>query len=485
MMKVRTAMVLSLATQYSVQVLQLFSVLILARLLTPAEIGIFSVALALINIVTDFRTFGVGQYVIQEQALSKEKMSAATGVMYLISWPIGIMLVLTSPLVAEFYMEPRLQGVILVVSCNFFLAPMNGVTPAYLRREMAFGKLYFVRICSAIVRVGIVLSLAFIGFGHMSLAWASLAGAATTVLALNFVRPAEVPFLPGFRELREVVKFGSFASGAAMLKQATLALPDLVIGRMLSMEAVGIFSRGWGFVRNFVRSVTSGIRPVVLPYFADQHREGNAAGWAYQKAVAYMTCLGWPAYGFLFFMADPLIHILFGDQWGASVPVAQGLCIWGCFRAFIVFSTEVLTAVGGVKKAFYKELLSLFLRFGVIVIAVPYGLQTVAFAFGLIGVVELLIVARLTHRQIGVGLLKTLAAGTKSLLVSLYALLVPLLVYLYMDVSTGNLWLPLLIAFPGMVVGWLIGVAHSRHHVFVEIKKVWWLALRKWQQRAA
>ncbi len=68
-----------------IQIVSLFSVAILARLLTPSEVGVFAVASSLTFLASELRALGVGQYLVREEEINQQKIRSATGLMICIS----------------------------------------------------------------------------------------------------------------------------------------------------------------------------------------------------------------------------------------------------------------------------------------------------------------------------------------------------------------------------------------------------------------
>ena len=81
--------------------MQFVSILILARLLTPEQIGIYTVAVATISLAQMVRDFGVSQYLIQEKALSREKVAAALSLTASIAWVLGILIFAAAPYISR------------------------------------------------------------------------------------------------------------------------------------------------------------------------------------------------------------------------------------------------------------------------------------------------------------------------------------------------------------------------------------------------
>ena len=86
MANIRRSLAFSTLDSYISLVLQLGSTVVLSRLLTPEETGIFAVAAVFASLASTFRDFGVAEFLIQEKALTSDKIRAALTVNITISW---------------------------------------------------------------------------------------------------------------------------------------------------------------------------------------------------------------------------------------------------------------------------------------------------------------------------------------------------------------------------------------------------------------
>lgn len=92
MTSVRKALGFSVLAQSSIQFISFITIAILARLLTPSEIGVFAVASSVAFLAIELRSLGVGQYLIREKEISHEKIRAATGLMMVASWGLAVII---------------------------------------------------------------------------------------------------------------------------------------------------------------------------------------------------------------------------------------------------------------------------------------------------------------------------------------------------------------------------------------------------------
>src|SRR5947209_2712053 len=138
---IRRSLVRSFLDKYSALAIGIITNLALARILTPSEVGIFSIAASLVGLASSLRQFGIGSYLIQEKELTLARQRSAIGVAVVITWSIGTLLAIASGVIADIYRQLGVQSVILTLALNFFFIPFTMVVVMVLRREMRFGAL--------------------------------------------------------------------------------------------------------------------------------------------------------------------------------------------------------------------------------------------------------------------------------------------------------------------------------------------------------
>src|SRR5213076_2620440 len=94
---------------------------------------------------------------------------------FLFAWPLAALIAGLSVPLAWFYREPRLAPLLQLLSVNFLLLPFSSLSLPLLRRQMRFGAICALNLCHELCNVAVALTLAWRGFGFLSLAWASVA----------------------------------------------------------------------------------------------------------------------------------------------------------------------------------------------------------------------------------------------------------------------------------------------------------------------
>lgn len=472
MSKTRKAVYLSAVARYSDMIIQFVSVMVIARLLTPEEIGIFSISVAFIALAQTLREFGLGAYLVQERQLDRDRIRGAFGVALVLAWAIAAMIAAAGTPLSIFYGRDGIRDVLLVLALTFVVSPLGLPAQAMLIRELQFGKLYVIQLISSVTQVACGITLALLGFSYLSMALASLAGSLVSVAALAVIRGDLVFMTPSLSGWRRIAAFGGFASGANLVGTIGVNMAELIIGRMLGFSAVAYYSRATGLLNMFRMTVQATVMSVALPAFADQYRSGIDMRPDYGRAAALMTGLAWPFYGMLALLAHPVIRLLYGDQWDAAVTVTQILCLAGAVLSLIVLAGPLLTAIGQVKANLRREVAIQVPRAAFTLVASLHSLEAVAVAQVAACLVGLWATQSATRRFIGFGNGDLVRSTWRSLAVTaatLAAAAVPLLVA-GQGAEEAFPWRALVLPALGGACGWLAAVFLVDHPIRQEIR---------------
>ena len=448
------------------------STIILARLLTPTEIGIFSVAAGLLALANMLRDFGVSEFLVQEPLLDKAMVRTVFTMNLAIAWFLGVLVFASSHAIGDFYADPAIGRVLKVMSIPFFLLPFGTTTNALLKREMEFGKLAMIHTGGSIARSLVKVLLALSGFSYMSLAWGSVAGVLLTVV--GFIVWGWRYRVTGlsFAHWRRVLHFGSNRTISDVAAQLGSQSPNLIIGKMLGMDGAGLYSRGYGLVSMFRTNFNSAIETVAFPAFAREHRDYARAPQLFLKALVYVTGISWPFFAAGVILAHPIINIMFGDQWDAAVPLTRWLCGAAMVGTLIYQCNGFLVALGRVRTVTRVEVQYQLARVGITVAAAFYGLEAVAAVQVLVYAFAVVLYYGQMRVYEVLAMRTVIRALAPSAVVTLATCVVPVAVVLTPNFLARHMFAAFAVAFIGGCAGWLLAIVFTRHPLWDELKRV-------------
>lgn len=440
----------------------------LARLLSPAEIGIFSMAYVLVSIAHIFRDFGVATYLVQEKDLTPEKIRSVTGVLFASSWITAAILYALSGIAAEYYRQPGVGEVIKILSLGFVFIPFGAITHALLTRELKAREQAIASIIGVIVFATSSLALAWLGLGYMTMAWANLLNIVATAIAYLPFRPKYAPWLPSFRDWRRVVGFSSGVLFCNAVKELNNSLPDFALGKLSGPHAVGMMSRANSTSNLFNMIAGPTVNYAVLPVLSQKHHAGDSIAEPMAKAIAYLTGLAWPALLGTAVFAEVIIRFLFGEQWLECTPLVRICCAIAFINIPFTFTTLALQSIG---RPYLGALPGVSqLVFSVVDIVMLYDQTLTSFAYALLAanITTLPIYLWLQHHHLGFPITQFMAAIQKSILLTIsIALQLAIMVWLLDGIPA---WTQILIAFSICMIAWVKLVFGLSHPIRDEIE---------------
>lgn len=443
---------------------------IVARLLSPEEIGVFVVANAVLVLSETLRDFGTGTYIIQERVPSREGVRTAFTVMAAIGGTVSLALFSAAPLFAEFYAEPRLVTALRIASLGILASSFAAVSMSVLRRDMDFRALAFINVGGIIVNLLVAVGLALAGWSYLALVIGGVAGQFFVAIAALICRPNFWMFVPCLSKWREVLAFGGWSSMTTLLNNLYALLPQLLLGRTAGFDAAALYNRATILCQLPDRAVIGAVQPMLLPALTARARMGADLKSAYLYALSLLSAVHWPLLLGLAMLAEPAVRIMLGPQWDAAAPLLRIMALAWLTTAAASLTFPVLVAVGRVRDTLIASLISLPPSALVLVLAAPHGMTAVA-ASMLVALPLQTVVAMVTiRRHVGFAWTEVASAVWKSAVAASASAVVPLAIASHNGFRADLSFVLLAMAIAGAGAGWLAALAVTRHPLLAEIR---------------
>jgi len=466
----RTAIAFSVSGRYLILALQFVSTMLLARLLTPEDIGIYSAGFSIVALAHLFRDFGLNQYIIQEKELDETKLRTTFTLSLMIAWSLGTLLFLLADSAARFYNEEGVQQLLRLLSFNFFIIPFGSITIAVLRKELRFHITTFISSIAVLLGIIVAVWTAYNGAQYMCLAYGAITETSSVVFLSFFFRPKGTRLLPSLKGAKQIFRFGSIVGLGNIATQFSTSATDMLIARLLGVSALGFFSRAFGAFSIFNNLFVSSIQPVVLPLLSRDNKDLVKLSNGYLKTVSYSLIFAWPFFTFLYLYAFETIRVLYGTQWDVAIPLVKILCIAGIFLPFTLFSDNLFIAFGKPKVTLKIQLISNTLKLLFVLAASFHSLEAVCLAIIGYFIARFVSVSIYTKKILGIHFYSVLALAKQALPCLCTTILSTVIATLLMSDHVENIVIKFLILTSTAAVGWLFGLSVSNHPFFEEIK---------------
>lgn len=378
-MSIRRAAMWSLASQYTAFVIQFATSVIISRFyLLPADVGLFSIALAVAMMVAIFQDMGISRFVTGQPEMDIRHVRAYAAVAVGIGWLVAAIVALAATPVAQFYTEPGLADLLSIIAVSYLASPFAIIPVALLSRAMDFRALFAINAGSALAGGIVAVGFAASGAGPASLAWGMLAAA----LARAGMALLAHPVLPGrprdLAVIRPLLGFGSSAFVLSLSGSVGMRSQDLIIGRMLGFTATGLFTRASALAGQMSNLVVGAINGVFYPAFARKRDRGEPLVEPYLHLVACNTALNWAAVGGLALAAEPVVQLLYGPNWAEVAPLLRWTALAEALFFAVPLQMDIPILMGRIRTLVWINLLDTVATIAILTVFSLWGLEAAA-----------------------------------------------------------------------------------------------------------
>ena len=167
-------------------------IVIMARLLAPADFGLVAGALVFIDFVEVFSDMGLGLVIVQRPELTDKHVRTGFTVSALLGLLFAVGIWFAAPTIASVFRMEGMTTILRVMALVFPVDSLALVASALLQREMQFRRLAGISVVGYVVGYGVVgVTLALVGLGVWALVGAYLAQTLVVSLTLLVRRVRE------------------------------------------------------------------------------------------------------------------------------------------------------------------------------------------------------------------------------------------------------------------------------------------------------
>lgn len=319
---------------------------ILANILGPELYGLMSMAAVFSVAAESLVRESVSEYLIAAHDPTEEDYNATFWLTAGIGVALAVLLNLISGPVAAIYGQPEVGEMLRVLSITVPLIAFTAVPVAILRREFNFRALSLRAVAGEIIGGGVGIFMALTGWG----VW-SYVGHWVALIATNVVLAwTAVDWRPGLKTTRaHMLRAGAFGSKVLGLRAAEVTavqLPIFLIGATLGPLATGLYGIAWRLVEPLSFLISTPLRMVSQPAFAEMNRTGARAGDLLLDIGRMSGLAAFPFFAGLAVMAGPILGVVFGPEWLPATPVLQVMSFLGLYFCIAMVQQSFCLAAG-------------------------------------------------------------------------------------------------------------------------------------------
>jgi O-antigen/teichoic acid export membrane protein len=330
--------------------------ILLTRLLTPADFGVVSAALIVINFSLTFSQLGLGPALVQRSELQPRHVSTAFFASTAFGLLVAALVWLGAPLLADFFHMPELSPVVRVLALMFPVAGISIVAENLVQRDLRFRLLANTDVVAYGLGYGAVGGiLAMLGYGVWALVAAQLSWVTLRAVILLRAAPPVLRPAPTWDCFRELLDYGAGQSAGRIGVFLANQADNLVVGRWLGATALGLYSRAYQLMAVPTALLGDVLDKVLFPTMARVQDNPRRLSSAYLRGTALVALLTLPAGIVAAVLAPELVAVAFGSRWQGLVPPFQVLALGMMFRTSYRMSDSLSKATGRVYRRAWRQ----------------------------------------------------------------------------------------------------------------------------------
>jgi O-antigen/teichoic acid export membrane protein len=358
---------------------QFGSSVVLARYLSPQEMGVFAIGLAMVGMLALLQNFGLQPLIVREELLTQPMEATTFTANTMICIVQTIATVLFAFLAASFLRNEGVKHILVVLSVIPLLGILSFMPGAKLERNGRFKEIALIGAITSLIGSCATVIFAVLGFKYMSLAYGQVISAVT--LSTSFIvvgrKYRSVSF--GLSEWRYVFRFGIQMFSYSGIVNFSQRFCEIMLGRISGLSDLGLYNRASGINNMIWGNIHYLASRVMLVDFANHHRSGIPMGDRYIQTVAVITATLWPAFAGLAILAHPFILIVYGAKWDAAAVPLVYLAISSMILVAMTMSWELFAVTGNVGTQTRLEVVRTIVSVSLFIGACFISIEAVAF----------------------------------------------------------------------------------------------------------
>ncbi|MEI2302412.1 oligosaccharide flippase family protein [Ensifer sp. MJa1] len=337
-------------------VAEVVALLVLARLLSPPEFGLYAAALIIVKLATIFENLGVAPAIVQRPELDDRHLRVGFTLSLTLSLLIAALAWLAAPAIAHAMRLMELVPVVRATSVVFLCQGVALVAQAVAQRTLRFE--WLAAVDAITFTIGFVVAaplMALAGFGIWALVGALVTQNILRAIVLLVGQPHPKRLLLERRAAGELLYFGGGFTIARLCNYLATQVDKLIVGRWLGAESLGIYSLASQLMTTPAVIIGQILDRVLFPTMALVQQEPARLARAYRSAVAACALVVLPASVIVAITAPELVLVLLGPRWNAVVAPLQVLAVGMLFRTSYKLSDSIARATGVVYARAWRQ----------------------------------------------------------------------------------------------------------------------------------
>jgi len=379
------------------QVVQIFILGVLARLLSAQDFGLVNAAQIVIGFSSLFSHLGIGPAIVQRKVLTEQHITTGYTVSLITGVSFTLLNCFFAPVIASIMNMSELTEIIRVISLLFIVQSFNIIPHSLLARNLRFKQQTIIQLISYVFGYGLVgIVMALLDMGVWALVWAQISQAIIGTVCATIFQPYPKKITINKLALNDLFYFGGGFTIARVANYLANSGDNFVVGRWLGKEALGNYSRAFQIVLMPSTLFGSVLDSVLFPAMSTMQENNVSLKNAFRRGVLFIAVIIFPISILSVILAPEIIRIFLGENWSDVILPFQILALGMLFRTSNKMSDSLARAKGAVYNRAWRQALFAIAVFVGAWVGSYGGLPGVAFGVLLANLLNYCLMAQLS-----------------------------------------------------------------------------------------
>lgn len=312
--------------------LTIIKIAILARLLLPSQFGEFGIATILLGLLEIFTETGINVFLLQEKSDPEKYLNTAWVISIIRGLIISLLILLTAPLVAQFFHVTHIIPLIYLISLVPLIRGFINPLIVKFQKNLQYQKEFTYRSSIIIVESAVIILLAYLTHSVYSFAWGLIVSAVVEVIISHlFVHPRPKLSL-NLSQASLIITRGKWVTGFGIMEYVYTQSDNVAVGRLLGQTPLGIYQNAYKLSVLPLTEIGEVFYKVTFPIYVRLTQYPDRLKKAALKSSFILVSLLFASSFALFYLAQPVVSIFLGPNWQAAVSVIKALAFLGFLR---------------------------------------------------------------------------------------------------------------------------------------------------------
>lgn len=363
--------------KFGTVLLKLSLIVLLARLLTPKDFGLYAIVAIIVSMATLLVDSGMGGSLIKKKDITDLDYSTVFIFNFVVAVGLYVLIYLFSPMIAEFYKEYELELLIKISSLNLIIRSLTLIQFAKLSKELKFQSQSFIYIISLLFSIVFAYYLAINNYGYWALVGQQLLESCLVVIFTLMLSRYSPPIIFSTPIFISHFSFASKLMLSSLLEIMNRNIVLVIAGKSLGMNGTGFYAQTVKINELSIRVLTEIVEKTSFPILVKHFSEPREYLLYASQLIRLVSLIGFFCVAILVSCADLIIEIVLGSNWNESVWMLQIIGLTGYGVIMEAVNRSILKSAGRSDLILRMGVIKSITTIGILLLLANFGMYTI------------------------------------------------------------------------------------------------------------